>query len=339
MYRSYFFALFACIIFSAAALVNACAALPSQVPDGRAAGDTVQAQKPIPPAAGEKTANFDSASRQEKAPASSGEPIGAQKIGESSPGLSQEVTVPLRKFPPVSGPVYGSNTQPDKEASSREIIPLNHGTDNFNILMLGVNKDELEMVSVYSINPDLDPQPKSVSLFFPVNSLLTYKGKKKTLDSIFASGGWSAIAEVVEKEMYIDINYYVKIDRQALRDLEKYFEPIYVDGEKVDIETIFVRRTSNEDDRIIARILRQVLRPEVFFKCIPRLVFSINKDIESNFSFTPSNLLFQYRLARKLSTRRVEKVVLFGHTEWQDGMLVNIPPEEGMRCAIYHATR
>lgn len=219
------------------------------------------------------------------------------------------------------------------------VFPLNTLTDNFNILLLGVDKEKLEMVCVYSINHHFKNPPRSVSLFFPVNSVLQYKGKKETLDSIYAVGGWQALEEILEKEMFIDIAYYVKIDRQALRDLEQYFEPIYVDGEKVEMETLFVRRTSNKDDRIIARILKQVLRPEVFFRYIPSLVFGINRDIESNFNFTPQNLVFHYRLAKKLSTKRIEKIVLFGTTDWQEGRRVNIPRKEDLGSAIYLATR
>ena len=88
------------------------------------------------------------------------------------------------------------------------------------------------MVCVYSINHHLTTELKSVSLFFPVNSVLLYKGKEKTLDKIFAEGHWKGVAEAVEKAMYIDIHKYVKIDRQALRELEKYFDPIFVDGKK-----------------------------------------------------------------------------------------------------------
>ena len=138
--------------------------------------------------------------------------------------------------------------------------------------------------------------------------------------------------------MYIDIHKYVTLTT-ALRELEKYFDPIFVDGKKVEMETLFVRRTSSKDDRIIALILKQVLRPEVFFRYIPGLVFGINKDIESNFSFTPKDLAFYYRIGKKLSTKRIKKIVLTGETEWQEGRRVNIPPKEVMGNAIYRATK
>ena len=338
MCRSYFFALLACFIFSAAALSNAYHNLPAP-----------EVSQTLP-AAFDTDRSVEKSETISSIPENAGTPPETRSV--DTPGMPMETgdsgeaflyEAPSGKLPagqPRKSPDLAAVPFSAGDFAQPNIIPLNHQTDNFNILMLGVDKDKLEMVSVYSINHRLETeQPKSVSLFFPTNSLFIYKGKKKTLEGIFAAEGWEAITGVMEKEMFIDIDYYVKIDRQALRDLEKYFDPIYVDGEKVDMENLFVRRTSNQDDRIIALVLRQVLRPEVFFRYIPRLVFSSHRDIESNFSFTPQNLVFYYRLAKRLSTKRVDKVVLTGRTEWLDGHKVNIPPEEALQCAIYQATR
>ena len=82
-----------------------------------------------------------------------------------------------------------------------------------------------------------------------------------------------------------------------------------------------------------------MLRPEVFFRYIPGLVFGINKDIESNFSFYTKRSGIYYRIGKKLSTKRIKKIVLTGETEWQEGRRVNIPPKEVMGNAIYRATK
>lgn len=347
MYRSYCFSLFACAVFSVAALINAYFTLPDK--GILAHPGAVELSEQAVPSTQDFSQDSNKASDPEAASA-------ARAIMPAQPGSSSEniavhtnsdtqalkdpcanLDSPARHSRQLSQ-ITDTSTCADYEKP--KTVPLNSQTDNFNILLLGVDRDKLEMVSVYSINHHLKTTPlKSVSLFFPTNSAFIYKGRKRGLEEIFASGGWESVAEVLEKEMYIGINYYVKIDRQALRDLEKYFDPIYVDGEKVEMETLFVRRTSNEDDRIIARILKQVLRPEVFFRYIPSLVFSIHRDIESNLSFSPRNLAFYYRIAKRLSTKRVEKIVLSGSTEWQDGNKVNIPPQEALACAIYRATQ
>lgn len=410
MCRSYFFALFACALFSLGALSNAYSNLPGPVippvfhlsdSPGNLTTDPIDTSVSIPTSPGETPTLYDNAlDVPGETPVFPGEkgvfPGELYAAPEDGPALlssghgSSASTVPTDRLPEPSAPsgsasvprvmpvnaglnkkAFASQADPSGEYAPKTVLasqestgkgqpssrvgakaashglsaspgdaasPLNNLTENFNILLLGVDKEKLEMVCVYSINHHFEDPPKSVSLFFPVNSLLQYKGKKETLDSIYAEGGWQALEEVLEKEMFIDIAYYVKIDRQALRDLEKYFEPIYVDGEKVQMETLFVRRTSNEDDRIIARILKQVLRREVFFRYIPSLVFGINRDIESNFSFTPQNLAFHYQLAKKLSTKRIEKIVLFGTTDWQEGRRVNIPRDEDLGSAIYLAT-
>lgn len=411
MCRSYFFALFACTLFSLGALSNAysnlsgpvippvfhlsdspgnlttdpigtsvsTATLPGETPTSWDKAADVPGETPVLP--GEKgvfPGELYAAPEDGPALLSSGHGSSASTVptdrlpepsapsGSASAHGAMPSNAPLNKKLSTSQGSTGGESAPKTAPASQESsgkgqpssriavkaashqlsaspghapFPLNTRTENFNILLLGVDKDKLEMVCVYSINHHFKDPPKSVSLFFPVNSLLQHKGEKKTLDRIYAVGGWQALEEVLEKKMFIDIAYYVKIDRQALRDLERYFEPIYVDGEKVEMETLFVRRTSDEDDRIIARILKQVLRREVFFRYIPSLVFGVSKDIESNFSFTPQNLVFHYHLAKKLSTKRVEKRVLFGTTDWQEGRRVNIPRDEDLGSAIYLATK
>lgn len=347
MCRSYFFAFFACAIFSAASLFNAYYSLPapevSIVPPQAVALPNASLGVPTkasgdPEKVPAENSHSDTAANASNGPAVKKAFRPEGELSVLSKNLSQ--TRETRFFSPTGKLPASSEGIPADDPAQPETTPLNFRTDNFNILMLGVDGDKLEMVSVYSVNHRLKTaRPKSVSLFFPINSLFIYKGKEKTLDGIFADRGWRSVAEVMEKEMLIDINYYVKIDRQALRDLEKYFDPIYVDGKKVEMENLFVRRTSDDDDRIIALILRQVLRPEVFFKYIPRLVFSFHRDIESNFSFTPKNLVFYYRLGKRLSTKRVEKVVLWGKTDWKNGRKVNIPPKDQLQCAIYLATK
>ena len=328
MSRSYFFALLTCFLFSLAALINGYHNLPTV-----SASPEAYQEVPIPSAPEENKPRDLTDNQDETATYESGK--GKLACTTTSPALEAaagEKLVDYSSFP-------RKQLQTSTNSLSSNLALLNKRSNNFNILLLGVDGNKLEMVCVYSINHHLKTQLKSVSLFFPTNSLLLYKGKKTTLVSIFSSGDWKAVAEAVESEMYIDINYYVKIDRQALRDLEKNFEPIYVDGKRVQMETLFVRRTSNEDDRLIARILKQVLRPEMFFKYIPGLVFGIHGDIESNFSFTPRNLAFYYRIAKKLSTNRIEKVVLLGTTQWKNGRKVNIPPEDLMGSAIYRETK
>lgn len=326
MYRSYFFALFACAVFSFAALVNAYHSLPQE--KVMIAGEMAKMSEMAEREAAEREAAERETAEREMATRK----IMALHRGHPDEQVPLDIEAAGEASPPAGYLSLASESIPSHTE------PLNARTDNFNLLLLGTDDKKLEMVCVYSINHHLKSQLKSVSLFFPVNSVLLYKGKEKTLDSIYASGGWEAVAEAVGNRMFIDLDYYVKIDRQALRDLEKYFEPIYVDGEKVEMETLFVRRTSSKDDRIIARILKQVLRPQVFFRYIPGLVFGINGGLESNLSFTPRNLADYYRIGCRLSTKRIEKVVLLGGTAWQNGRRVNVPPEEIMSCAIYWAT-
>jgi len=369
MYRSYFFALLACAVFSVAALVNAYHNLmpvsavqvpretiaerqgyPNRGSGAREALDRVSLNKSdtatlvdtLPKKDGgaenlslsqeDSYRTLEGAEGSHRTSAYSVSPA-ADHIGAKEPA---ETTFSLASNDGSKPGRLPSAASSNPEAKGN--VPLNAQTDNFNILLLGTNGGKLEMVCVYSINHHLTTELKSVSLFFPVNSVFIYKGRKKTLEEIYSDRGWQAVADAVGRKMYIDINHYVKIDRQALRDLENYFEPIYVDGKKVEMETLFVRRTSNEDDRIIARILKQVLRPQVFFRYIPSLVFGVRGDIESNFSFTPKSLAEYYRIAKRLSTKRVEKVVLSGSTAWHNGQKVNIPPEDVLGSAIYKAT-
>lgn len=382
MYRSYFFALLSCALFSAGALINAYSNLPefnglppvslsgveSTVPgnfafpeqnegarkDGTAEqGEAVEQRAAVEQ---EGAAEQREAVKQDDPAQLSGFHSSASEADPNlikampavgvtqSVGLAQSTKLTQTAEPAPSSKLTSSSRRTPsikqtQSAKSTPSTPLNAQTDNFNILLLGTDGDKLEMVCVYSINHHLIAELKSVSLFFPVNSVVIYKGSKTSLDNIYRQGGWQAVAEAVGNTMYININQYVKIDRQALRDLDKYFEPIYVDGERVEIETLFVRRTSHNDDRIIARILRQVLRPQVFFQYIPKLVFGVNGGIESNFSFTPRNLVDYYRIAKRLSTKRIKKVVLLGTPDWHNGCKVNIPPEEPLRSGIFQATQ
>lgn len=366
MCRSYFFAFLACALFSLGALCNAYHNLPQE--------DFSQISKEFLRGAYSASQPDSGTARQEEAGSAShmvagdaetnslpaatahtsennNEAVFTDASGQGSGGADSETASSTTSGKQVSADAgavslglsqAGFSGDGASEFSEQPDAPggnLNALTDNFNILFLGVDGKKLEMVCVYSINHHLENRLKSVSLFFPVNSVLTYKGREKTLEGIFAMGGWKGVAEASGNAMGININHYVKIDRQALRDLEKYFEPIYVDGVKVQMETLFVRRTSDKDDRIIARILRQVLRPEVFFRYIPGLVLGIHGDIESNFSFAPKDLAFYYRIAKKLSTKKIEKVVLSGTTQWQKGRKVNIPPEKVMENAIYRSTK
>jgi hypothetical protein len=183
---------------------------------------------------------------------------------------------------------------------------LNKQTNNMNVLFIGVEKDKLLACSIFSIN--YSDQYQAGAVFLPTYA--TAPNYKYTFAQIYKKVGVEGLKQIIEKEMAIDIELYYKVERELLKQLESYIAPIYINGEKIELYNLFTMAVSPQDEEILGALVRELLKPGVFFTKLPWLLLDAAKYITTNFKITIQNLKFHYNNIVNLDSQNITKVVL-----------------------------
>lgn len=230
------------------------------------------------------------------------------------PLVEKEAPAPRREEKP--GPALPPPQTPKIPEPVKSEPALNRQTDNLNVLFLGVDGQELLMCALYTVNHR--GSFRSAALFFPTQGVLP--GSQETIAQVFSQRGVEGVRKLVEEQMGITVAYYIRIEQAVFDYLEEFIDPIYVDGEKIDLSQLFTMGVGSKDQEILAELWRQLTRPRVFFLDLPRLVFHRQKLVTTDFAVTPPNLLLHFKIVQQVDASQIKKVVLptqrvrIGHT-------------------------
>ncbi|MGI6066219.1 MAG: hypothetical protein ACOYI2_06980 [Bacillota bacterium] len=206
---------------------------------------------------------------------------------------------------------------------------------NININFFGIENGVLQMLTVYSINKENNW--KSGTVFVPTNALVPGT-KNTTFAELYQTAGPLEIKKILAQNMEIDISYYVMVDRNLLLEMEAYLDPIYVGGEKVNIAQLFTKTITPEDEIILASLLKNLTKPEIFWGILPKLIWTCKKYIETDFPMSVSNLLVHYQIAQNIDTTKVAKKVLPGAYRLIEGKGLWVVDPTGWYSIVYDVT-
>nr|WP_312289396.1 LCP family protein [Clostridium chromiireducens] len=199
-----------------------------------------------------------------------------------------------------------------------------------NILLLGMDIGDPSQVDNQSIKrtdtimvANYNPQNKKMHLVsIPRDTLINVNGKNAKINSLYAIGGYPKIKSEVEKLLNVNINYIVKIDYNAFREIIdaiggiemkidrnmiyddegqnlhinfKAGETVTLDGKKA--EEFFRWRKNNDGsgfangdlDRIenqqkfISKVIEKCTSPFIMFR-VPKIMSALGDNIETNMS-------------------------------------------------------
>lgn len=254
------------------------------------------------------------------------------EIIQETPVIQEEKT---ESREPVVSPKEVIKIVPEKK---EEVSIPHHNKElkNINIMFLGIEDDKLKMFSVYSINKENNW--KSGTVFVPTNTLIPGT-KDTTVSELFYQEGPEEIKKVLEENMEIEIAYYVKVDRNLMSEVEPYIEPIYIDGEKINLARLFTMEITPKDEVILASLLKRFTNPSIYFGLLPKLVWTCKQYIETDFNLTWSNLFIHYEIAKNIDTTAVTKKVLPGKPEKVKGKLLWIPSQQAWLNSLYEVTK
>ncbi|OPJ59078.1 LCP family protein [Clostridium chromiireducens] len=199
-----------------------------------------------------------------------------------------------------------------------------------NILLLGMDIGDPSQVDNQSIKrtdtimvANYNPQNKKMHLVsIPRDTLININGKNAKINSVYAIAGYPKIKSEVEKLLNVNINYIVKIDYNAFREIIdaiggiemkidrnmiyddegqnlhinfKAGETVTLDGKKA--EEFFRWRKNNDGsgfangdlDRIenqqkfISKVIEKCTSPFIMFR-VPKIMSALGDNIETNMS-------------------------------------------------------
>jgi len=211
----------------------------------------------------------------------------------------------------------------------------NRLTDNVNVLFIGVDKGKLLACSVFTIN--YQDKYQAGAVFVPTYSKAPKY--KYTFGEIYEKVGVEGLRRVLEKEMEVDISLYYSIERELLKQLETYIDPIYIDDRKVELYNLFTMAVSPQDEQILGALTRELLKPGVFFTKLPRLLLDATKYIKTDFKVTFQNLKFHYNNIVNLDTHNIKKVVLPVSQKMSGSKTYYEVDEYALKNGIYEISR
>ncbi|MDW7675763.1 MAG: hypothetical protein SCK28_14635 [Bacillota bacterium] len=258
--------------------------------------------------------------------------------------LQEEITIELeqveRKHSESSRHQQAPNQsrwEPTWVSNNRANEKLNQETENLNVLFIGVGDGELKMVSLYSI--DHEDTWGSAAIFFPTVTTVAEGTSPLLLKDIYKQKGVDGIVLALEDKLEVAINYHIRVDREVLTKVAEIIDPIYVEGEEVDIHNLFDMEVSEHDDYILGQLVSQFRKPSVFFFSLPELFFSFRRHISTDFAITPSNLYLHYRVARNIEIEQLTKTIVSGWDYYYQGETVRIIPEDTWKNVVYRLTK
>ncbi|WP_366923723.1 hypothetical protein MFMK1_000636 [Metallumcola ferriviriculae] len=209
---------------------------------------------------------------------------------------------------------------------------LNRETDNLNVLFVGVDGEQLEMVAVYSINNR--ENFNSGAVFFPVNTYFS----GKTLTETFRQKGVGGVRAILQTEMEVDISYFVLMDKRILAEVDSFLKPIVVNGEEVDINNLFKMEVTPNDEEILGQLMTQLTKPSVYFLRLPKLLIAFNRYMETDFRPTLDNLRLHFEIASHIDTKQINKVIAGGQGRYLNGQKVWVVPDTVLKNVVYQIT-
>lgn len=189
---------------------------------------------------------------------------------------------------------------------AREDQRLNSKTRNSNILCLGVAKQKLEMISIYSINRD---NKKSAGIFLPTRTSLRINGELLSLADIYNKYDVLTLKKALSQSLLVDIPYHMVADQGGLVELSELIGPLYVENEEIDIPNLFVRPTSEKDDAILQSLASEVTTPKMILQ-IPKLIRIFINNVQSDIGL--GDLWELYQVFSKLDHSELSKIILWG---------------------------
>ncbi|MBS4024201.1 MAG: hypothetical protein KGZ96_00840 [Clostridia bacterium] len=216
---------------------------------------------------------------------------------------------------------------------------LNKKTDNLNVLFVGVGDGELKMACLYSI--DYQETWRSAAIFFPNRTTVALPGEgaSNMLYRIYQDKGVEGLVKALEDKLEVDINYYIKVDRKVLQKVAEIIDPIYVEGEEIDITNLFDMEVTPHDDYILGELVKQFRKPTVYFFSLPELFFSFRKYISTDFAITPSNLYFHFKVATGIDPALLTKTILSGWDYYHQGEWIRVIPEDTWKNIVHRLTK
>ncbi|MEW6662562.1 MAG: hypothetical protein ACOY9Y_14400 [Bacillota bacterium] len=275
--------------------------------------------------------------------------------------LMEPEPIPLTGFrpslnsagPPGTAPIpakgeKGPVKEPDGNLAEDEVYPdyprLNPLTKNLNVLFIGASQQELLMAAVYSIN--YRDRYQSAAVFFPTDTFFPPErpvpGKPlrqaRSLETIFQEEGPQGLVKAANEALSVELDYYIRIDRRVLQEVEKFINPIVVNDKKVELEDLFTMEVTPADEKIMGALLAELTRPQVYFFHLPKLVLTFWRYLETDFAINPENLWLHYKIARGVDTRAIPKILApTVPAPWQ-GRTARVVPEEWLGSILYHLT-
>ena len=235
----------------------------------------------------------------------------------------------------ISSALQYSNTIKNSKLKIQNSKRQNRLTDNVNVLFIGVDKGKLLACSVFTIN--YQDKYQAGAVFVPTYSKAPKY--KYTFGEIYEKVGVEGLRRVLEKEMEVDISLYYSIERELLKQLETYIDPIYIDDRKVELYNLFTMAVSPQDEQILGALTRELLKPGVFFTKLPRLLLDATKYIKRDFKVTFQNLKFHYNNIVNLDTHNIKKVVLPVSQKMSGSKTYYEVDEYALKNGIYEISR
>lgn len=183
---------------------------------------------------------------------------------------------------------------------------LNQETDNTNILCLGIADNQLEMISIYSINKS---NKKSAGIFLPTKISIKVNNELLTLRQVYSKYGIKNLKKILAQCLEVNIPYHMVVDKQGLIELSELIGPLYVENENIDIPNLFVKPVSEKDDLILQSLAKKITQPKMVLQ-MPKLIKIFINNVQSDIGI--SGLWDLYDVFKNLNHSQLTKIVLWG---------------------------
>lgn len=220
----------------------------------------------------------------------------------------------------------------EKEIQDMPITYKNDSTANYNCLAIGVNDNDIEMISLYSIN---NSNGRAVSIFFPINTIIRVDAKHTQLQDILKEKGIDNLIKITEKELDVKIANYVIIKKTGMKEFAKLIGTIYVNNKQVDLENLFTINVSSEDEEIIRTITKELTKPSRVLQ-IPSMIKIMWNYVDTD--FTISQVWNVYKMMKNIDLTTVKKKILWGSPLMFKGEVYTIIPERDWRNVVWEMT-
>lgn len=214
---------------------------------------------------------------------------------------------------------------------------LNKETNNLNVLFVGVDREKLKMIALYTI--DHEVSWRSAAIFIPIKTAVGNAVKTALLQDIYSQEGVAGVVKVLEEQLEVNISYYIKVDKAVLVKVAAIIDPIYAAGQPVDIANLFDMAVTPYDDYILGELVKEFSKPAVFFLALPEIFFSFRKHISTDFAITPSNLYLHYKIATGIKPSLLKKTIITGYDYYDRGKWMRVIPEDTWKRIVYRLTR